>query len=54
MHIIGLLGTACRFKESWCSPAGTRLLFGGEELQGHRIPKQYGAMQATAVFVPLR
>lgn len=33
---------------------GARLLFGGEVLQGHRIPKQYGAIQPTAVFVPLR
>lgn len=32
---------------------GAELLFGGQPLQGHTIPKCYGAMQATAVKVPL-
>ena len=32
---------------------GARLLFGGKELQGHTIPKCYGAIEPTAVFVPL-
>lgn len=32
---------------------GSRLLFGGRPLQGHRIPECYGAYQATAVQVPL-
>jgi len=32
---------------------GAKLLFGGEPLVGHRIPKCYGAIQPTAVFVPL-
>jgi 1-pyrroline-5-carboxylate dehydrogenase len=34
--------------------AGARLLFGGEELTGHSIPEQYGAIKPTAVFVPLK
>lgn len=33
---------------------GARLLFGGKELAQHSIPKQYGAFEPTAVFVPLR
>lgn len=33
---------------------GARVLFGGQELAGHSIPKRYGALQPTAVFVPLR
>jgi 1-pyrroline-5-carboxylate dehydrogenase len=33
---------------------GARLLFGGNELKNHTIPKQYGAIEPTAVFVPLR
>ena len=32
--------------------AGAKLLFGGRELTGHRIPRQYGAMRPTAVEVP--
>lgn len=32
---------------------GARVLFGGKELQGHSIPAQYGAVEPTAVFVPL-
>lgn len=28
-------------------------MFGGEELEGHTIPGVYGAMEPTAVFVPL-
>ncbi len=35
---------------------GARVLFGGRELNGgaHSIPKAYGAIEPTAVFVPLR
>lgn len=33
---------------------GARLAFGGKELEGHSIPKVYGAIQPTAVFVPLK
>ena len=33
---------------------GARLAFGGKPLEGHTIPKQYGAIQPTAVFVPLQ
>ncbi|RYG55098.1 hypothetical protein EON66_06100 [archaeon] len=35
---------------------GAKLLFGGKELMDgeHDIPKCYGALQPTAVFVPLR
>ena len=32
---------------------GAVLLFGGQQLEGHSIPACYGAMQATAVSVPL-
>lgn len=32
---------------------GARLLFGGKELANHTIPKQYGALEPTAVFVPI-
>ena len=34
--------------------AGARLAFGGKPLEGHSIPKQYGAIEPTAVFVPLQ
>lgn len=33
---------------------GAKLLFGGEELSGHSIPNCYGAIEATAVQVPLQ
>lgn len=33
--------------------AGARLAFGGKPLEGHSIPDVYGAIQPTAVFVPL-
>ena len=32
---------------------GARLAFGGKPLTGHRIPAAYGAIEPTAVFVPL-
>lgn len=32
---------------------GARLMWGGKPLEGHSIPEVYGAMQPTAVFVPL-
>lgn len=32
---------------------GAYVLFGGKELPNHTIPKQYGAVEPTAVFVPL-
>eukprot|EP00854_Cymbomonas_tetramitiformis_P009938 gene9938-11769_t len=32
---------------------GSRLLFGGKALTGHSIPDSYGAIEPTAVFVPL-
>ena len=34
-------------------PAGSRLAWGGKPLKGHSIPEVYGAIQPTAVFVPL-
>ena len=39
----------------WHGRAGAKLLWGGKELQGgqHTIPKVYGAIQPTAVFVPI-
>lgn len=32
---------------------GARLAWGGKALENHSIPKQYGAIEPTAVFVPL-
>jgi 1-pyrroline-5-carboxylate dehydrogenase len=32
---------------------GSKLLFGGEELENHSIPSIYGAIKPTAIFVPL-
>jgi len=32
---------------------GSKLLFGGKELENHNIPEVYGAVEPTAVFVPL-
>lgn len=32
---------------------GAKILFGGKELQNHKIPEKYGAVEPTAVFVPL-
>jgi len=33
---------------------GAKLLFGGKELRNHNIPDRYGAVEPTAVFVPLK
>lgn len=33
---------------------GARVLFGGKELANHSIPAVYGAIEPTAVFVPLK
>ena len=33
--------------------SGAKLLFGGKELTNHKIPEKYGAVEPTAVFVPL-
>eukprot|EP00697_Spironema_sp_BW2_P015620 gnl/Spiro4/6549_TR3367_c0_g1_i1.p1 gnl/Spiro4/6549_TR3367_c0_g1~~gnl/Spiro4/6549_TR3367_c0_g1_i1.p1 ORF type:complete len:346 (+),score=54.30 gnl/Spiro4/6549_TR3367_c0_g1_i1:664-1701(+) len=33
---------------------GSRVMFGGNILTGHQIPSCYGAIEPTAVFVPLR
>eukprot|EP00878_Enallax_costatus_P045925 GHUV01055463.1.p1 GENE.GHUV01055463.1~~GHUV01055463.1.p1 ORF type:complete len:297 (+),score=65.10 GHUV01055463.1:357-1247(+) len=33
---------------------GAKLLWGGQPLTGHNIPECYGAIQPTAVFVPLK
>lgn len=33
---------------------GSKLLFGGKELENHSIPECYGAVEPTAVFVPLK
>jgi 1-pyrroline-5-carboxylate dehydrogenase len=32
---------------------GASILWGGKELTNHKIPEQYGAVEPTAVFVPL-
>ncbi|KAL7449117.1 hypothetical protein ACHAWC_003019 [Mediolabrus comicus] len=33
---------------------GSKLLFGGKELENHNIPDVYGAVEPTAVWVPLK
>jgi hypothetical protein len=33
---------------------GARVEFGGKALKNHSIPEVYGAMEPTAVFVPLK
>ncbi len=33
---------------------GSKVLFGGKELSNHKIPDCYGAIEPTAVFVPLK
>ncbi|TMW63749.1 hypothetical protein Poli38472_002690 [Pythium oligandrum] len=33
---------------------GARVAFGGKELKDHSIPKAYGAIEPTAVYVPLK
>lgn len=33
---------------------GSRLVWGGSPLKGHSIPQDYGAIEPTAVFVPLK
>lgn len=32
---------------------GSKLLFGGKTLENHSIPRIYGALKPTAVYVPL-
>ncbi|KAM7268522.1 hypothetical protein ACFE04_010688 [Oxalis oulophora] len=32
---------------------GSKLVFGGEELENHQIPAVYGAIKPTAIYVPL-
>jgi len=39
--------------ERLLSIPGARLLFGGKELTNHNIPSVYGAIEPTAVFVPI-
>ena len=39
---------------SVCAYAGARVAFGGKELKDHTIPKVYGAIEPTAVFVPVK
>jgi 1-pyrroline-5-carboxylate dehydrogenase len=40
--------------ERLASIPGASLVCGGKELKGHSIPPQYGAVEPTAVFVPLK
>ena len=44
---------ASRSQHHWSLPSGARLAFGGKELEQHSIPEAYGAMEPTAVVVPL-
>jgi 1-pyrroline-5-carboxylate dehydrogenase len=34
--------------------AGAKLLFGGKALTNHSIPAVYGAIEPTAVFIPIK
>jgi len=34
--------------------SGAEVLWGGKELQNHKIPEKYGAVEPTAVYVPLQ
>lgn len=34
--------------------SGSKLLFGGEALENHSIPRIYGALKPTAVYIPLK
>lgn len=36
------------------SISGAKVLFGGVPLTGHHIPERYGAIEPTAIFVPLK
>lgn len=52
--IVALLNPSLSF--TLCPPvrtAGAQVMFGGKALEGHTIPAVYGAMEPTAVFVPL-
>lgn len=42
-----------RHTQRLASIPGARVLFGGRELRNHTVPAQYGAVEPTAVFVPL-
>ena len=33
---------------------GSKLLFGGNPVEGTTVPKCYGAFECTAVFIPLK
>lgn len=48
-----MFAAACQTSH-YASPAGAELLWGGKPLQDHTIPECYGAVQPTAVFVPLQ
>ena len=39
--------------EALCAIPGARIAFGGRPLKGHTIPECYGAIEPTAVYVPL-
>jgi len=43
-----------KFTERIASIAGAEVLFGGKELENHKIPLKYGAVEPTAVLVPLK
>jgi len=42
-----------KHQEALLKIPGSRVLFGGKPLEGHSIPECYGAIEPTAVFVPL-
>ncbi|GMH32423.1 hypothetical protein BSKO_00257 [Bryopsis sp. KO-2023] len=46
-------GAMLKHVESLLEIPGARLMFGGKALTGHSIPDCYGAIEPTAVYVPL-
>src|SRR3989339_1710719 len=46
-------GAMLEHVQKLASIPGAKILFGGKPLNGHNIPKCYGAIEPTAVYVPL-
>lgn len=45
--------TMLEHKNKLLQISGSKLLFGGEPLKNHSIPPIYGAIEPTAIYVPL-
>ena len=53
-HCCLLYNSEFKLSKAFECCAGARLAFGGKELQNHTVPKVYGAIEPTAIFVPLK